>query len=513
MKKLFSSLLVCLMILSTCNAALAEANFEEPIAITANYYMTEMASADDDVYRHFADKFNIEIDMNGISSDAWVSTNNIMISGGNMYDWMSWEFDYATYISYVDQGLLKPLPEGWEERYPTLYKAMEASGIMEQLYVDGQIYAIPHTIYLNYTTGDVAFPHQQTILYRADWLEELGMGPWGETVTVSEMMDFCRAAVEADMAQNGQTIGLCGSEDALTGLIMNLFNTQYDKPMLGEDGQYIWGPTAPGVTDGIVYYKSLYESGAIDPDFYLTSRYDAQNDFSAGLAAVICTNGTITNIVDMYKAVDTATVGDPYEIMKCTVLVDDEGVWHGNETTNFWLVSLFNAEMDDAALERTLYLIDYLYTPEAELIVNMGIEGVDWQENEDGSFESLLDPQYEAARYKYPSCWFWRFSALCPDEFSFINPTEDQVVQERVNALYATRAALAEEYGYTPLDAKVTYLTGEAMDNYSVNVMEEVVRIVVDANITADQVETEWTNFIEDYRNMWQPVIDALNAE
>ena len=90
MKKLFSSLLVCLMILSTCNAALAEANFEEPIAITANYYMTEMASADDDVYRHFADKFNIEIDMNGISSDAWVSTNNIMISGGNMYDWMSW---------------------------------------------------------------------------------------------------------------------------------------------------------------------------------------------------------------------------------------------------------------------------------------------------------------------------------------------------------------------------------------------------------------------------------------
>ena len=86
-------------------------------------------------------------------------------------------------------------------------------------------------------------------------------------------------------------------------------------------------------------------------------------------------------------------------------------------------------------------------------------------------------------------------------------------MQERVNALYATRAALAEEYGYTPLDAKVTYLTGEAMDNYSVNVMEEVVRIVVDANITADQVETEWTNFIEAYRNMWQPVIDALNAE
>ena len=144
MKRIFALMLTCVMV-CTLAQAVAEAP-KDRISFTATYYQSAQAQKDA-VYNYFANKFNVDIDMIGVSPDSLAETNNIMIPAGTMYDWMLWDFNYATYLSYVDQGLLKPLPTGWEEKYPNLYGAMKANGILEKLYVDGQAYAIPKTIY------------------------------------------------------------------------------------------------------------------------------------------------------------------------------------------------------------------------------------------------------------------------------------------------------------------------------------------------------------------------------
>ncbi len=507
MKRIFVLLLTCVMV---CFAATALAEGPQVhISFTATYYQSAQAQKDA-LYDYFCDKFNVDIDMIGVSPDSLNETNNIMIPAGTMYDWMLWDFNYTTYASYVDQALLKPLPKGWEEKYPNLYGAMKASGILEKLYINGEAYAIPKTIYYNFAKGDTALWHMM-LYYRADWLEALGFEPWGDTVTVSEAMDFFKAAVEKDMAGNGSTIGLCGSTGHLTSLLMQMYNGYYDT-FTSVDGQYVWGPTLDKTVDGIAYIKSLYSQKLLDPDFYLATRDAAQNLFCSGMAAGVFTNGTVSNYTSILKNSQAAGIADTEKNIKSVVVTDDQGLWRGAETSNYWLASIFSPSLDDATFERILSLIDYLFTEEAELIINMGFEGVDWEKNGNDGYSNLLDSSFANVREKYPSCWFWRFMALCPDEFSLVNPAENQAVQQAVNAAYATRAESAAKNGYLMLDYNVSFLGTQAKADYSVNILDEVVRIVVDEKITEDNIAQEWNKFIENYSQIWQPVVDDLNA-
>lgn len=507
MKRIFALLLTCVMAF-TAAAGLAQ-GAQESVAFSATYYQSAQAGKDA-VYDYFCDKFNVDIEMIGVSPDSLNETNNIMIPAGTMHDWMIWDFNYSTYVSYVDQGLLKPLPQGWEEKYPNLYGAMKASGILEKLYIDGKAYAIPKTIYYNFAKGDTALWHMM-LYYRADWLKSLGMEPWGDTVTISQVMDFCKAAVEKDLAGNGGTIGLCGSTSHLTSLLMQMYNGYYDT-FTQVDGQYVWGPTLDKTVEGIAYIKSLYGQKLLDPDFYLATRDAAQNLFCSGMAAGVFTNGTVSNYTSILKNSEAAGVRDAEQSIKSVVVTDDEGVWRGAEASNYWLASIFSPSLDDAKFERILSLIDYLFTEEAELTINMGLEGVDWEKDGNGGYKILMESSYANVREKYPSCWFWRFMALCPDEFSLVNPAENQTVQKAVNAAYAARAESAAKNGFIKLDYNVSFLGTQAKADYSVNILDEVVRIVVDEKIAEADISAEWTKFIENYRQIWQPVADDLNA-
>jgi putative aldouronate transport system substrate-binding protein len=230
------------------------------------------------------------------------------------------------------------------------------------------------------------------------------------------------------------------------------------------------------------------------------------------MAACVFTNGTVSNFTSILKNSGAAGVADVKQNIKSVVVTDDQGVWRGAETSNYWLTSIFSPSLDDAKFDRILSLIDYLYTTEAEQIINMGLDGVDWEKNADGGYTNLLDSSYANVREKYPSCWFWRFMALCPDEFSLVNPAEDQTVQKAVNAAYAARAASAAKNGFIKLDYNVNFLGTQAKADYSVNILDEVVRIAVDDKITEEGVAQEWSKFIENYRQIWQPVVDDLNA-
>lgn len=507
MKRIFALLLTCVM---ACSAVSALAgNTQDRISITATYYQSAQAQKDA-VYDYFCNKFNMDIDMIGVSPDSLNETNNIMIPAGTMYDWMLWDFNYTTYASYVEQGLLKPLPQGWEEKYPNIYGAMKASGILDKLYIDGQAYAIPKTIYYNFAKGDTALWHMM-LYYRADWLQALGMEPWGDTVTISQVMDFCKAAVEKNLAGNGSTIGLCGSTAHVTSMLMQMFNGYYDT-FAQVDGKYAWGPTMDKTADGIAYIKKLYNEKLLDPDFYLATRDAAQNLFCSGMAACVFTNGTVSNYTSILKNSASAGIADVEKNIKSAVVTDDQGVWRGAEASNYWLASIFSPSLDDAKFDRILSLIDYLFTEEAELTINMGLENVDWKKDGNGGFANLLDPAYANVREKYPSCWFWRFMALCPDEFSLVNPAENQTVQKAVNAAYAARAESAAKNGYVKLDYNVNFLGTQAKADYSVNILDEVVRIAVDEKITEADIAKEWSSFIENYRQIWQPVVDDLNA-
>lgn len=504
MKKMLALLLAALMILSAL-PALAE--YEDHVSFSATY-VDRGSTKVDDMYKFFCDQFNIDIDMIGIPWSAMKDTNSVMIMGGTMYDWMMIEWDYNTFLSYVEQGLIKEFPENFRETYPNIARAMDASGVGDYMYVDGVAYGVPMPILFNFAPQSF-YLNMMAAYYRADWAKELGF-EWGASVTISEFEKYLKACVEKDMAGNGQTLGL--SSAGTVGAYLNLYNDAYSAFVKVGD-EYVWGPATDGVTDGIKALKTAYDAGLIDPDFYALDTFSAQNKLPAGLSAAAYQTGTATNYQIILDAAAAAGVENPVEKIKPIMLTDDQGVWHGGEVKNFWCINVFRPDLDDKTFNRILSLLDYLYTEEAEEVINMGIQGVDWDKDENGNYTSMLSPEFANIRQKYPSGWFWRDTAICLDEFDLVNPTYSQQVLENINAVYDFRYASAEKNGYFARDNKVAFLSTEAMRNYSVDITTEITRLVCDENITLDQIDAEWQKFIAANAGIWQPVLDDLNKD
>ena len=504
MKKWMSLLLAMLMLLG-CAPAMAEE--KEPITITASYIEFGTADPTDAVNKLITDKFNIDIEMTGLPNSSYSSDIKIMATGGTLLDWMTSNFNYETYLSWANQGLVKPLPEGWEETYPNMYRAAKASGILDYLYVDGLVYCIPEVIYYNLIQTPKAYAHAG-VFYRKDWLEKLGMEPWGDSVTLSQVTEFAAKAVEADLAGNGQTLGITGEAGHVVDNLMYLFQKRYSG-FQQVDGKYIWAPAAEGTVQGVQALKKLYMDGVINPDFYLEKDgSQSRFGFTCGKAAVFIGNQNPSNVIDFVYA-DCKESGFDSSV-EMAVLVDDTGVWRGTQANNYWQVNIFSPELSDETFARILEMVDWCYTLEFEEIMNMGLPGIDWEKNAEGKYTILTE--YDAIRTKYPSINFWYCRCIGEDEFGLINPNADPVLLGRINDMYNTRAANADEYNaYIEVDYTYNFHASENKSNYSVNVRDDVVRLMVDSSIAIEDVPAEWNKVIETYRNMWEPLLNELN--
>lgn len=503
MKKLIALLLSCMMLLSVMAPALAE-EYSEHMDFKANYIDYGVPAVEDDMYHYFLDRFNMDIEMVGMPQSNYGEVNTLAITGGTMPDWTQWNMNYNAYVSYVDQGLLREMPEDWETRWPNIYKMAEASGILPALYIDGKLYCIPHSINVNLREG-VNMGHI-TMYYRADWAKQVGI-EIGDSCTLDEFAAYIKAVEDAGLTKSG----INGTASNLLNMIMFIY-APYWSSFRKVDGQYIWGPCGEGVIDGIKKVKQLYEDGILDPDYFMTAKTQAHDKFTSGMSATVFSDGTISNYVLLYNNAVAAGIENPHEAIDVTVITNDKGNFASYETTNFWTAMLFNPEISDERLERVLDMTDFVCSLDGELAVNMGMPDVDWKKTESGEYEILRsaaeDGSYPDIKNVYNSLYFFWFQGILPDEFSFINPTIDPVIKERVNKMYDIRCSSPD---YIPLDLDYTYFASDAKANYSVDINGEINRIATDPNISMDDVEKEWNTFIENYRGIWEPVVEDLN--
>ena len=498
------ALLTALALLGVCLAAYAD----EPgrVRVTASYLDFGPVDPSDAVNRLITDRFQLDIQMVALPYSGHVNEINLMANGGTLLDWMTSEFNYDYYLSWARGGLVKPMPLGWEEAYPNIYAAAVASGILDKLYVDGRVYCLPEVVYFNYVSSHVALNHTG-VFYRADWLRALGMEPFGDTVTISQLTEFCRRAVEADLAGDGRTLGLTSAGGTIVSQIMQLFDSRYAE-FARRDGQYVWIPSTAPVPEGIRYLKELYQAGVINPDFYLeTNSTEARFDFTSGRAAAYLGTQNPSNVLDF--VLSSAAEAGIDEGVDMAVLTDDSGKWCGTQSDNFWQVNLFRPNLDDNTFSRLLALMDWMYTQEFEEIENMGLEGVDWTRDGEGRYVILS--QYDSIRSLYPSITFWYCRAIAEDEFGLVSPSSDPAVLSRINAMYEARARSAERFGYEPLDMDYAYYDSDTKSRYAVDVNQEILRIVVDERIAPEDVAEAWSEVVEAARGQWEPLTEELN--
>lgn len=546
MKKLVSLLLV-LAVAMTLVTAMAETDKTERYSYTASYIGASGAEVDE-MYNYICDKFNVDFEMVSYGWGDYASAASLMINGGNMLDVLTVDTGFEAISSYAEQGLIRPLPENWQEAYPNIYTYLKNSNLVDLITEDdGRVYCIPKAIYAHFTTGDTYLWHY-TLYYRADWAKELGF-EFGDTATISQVADFCKACIDNDKAGNGNTVGLTLRAGLLQEL-MRLSNPDFNA-FAKVDGRYVWGPTMDGTAEGIKQLKTLYNDGILDPDFYVYGTGAEMSMFTSGRAACMIYDGLVGSygglMQDMISSGIAADQEDAFAKTNVTVLVNDDNVWYGNEASNYCWATIFSNDMSEEEFLRLLELYDWLYSREGELVYNLGIENVAWYEEdgafkniyydadgnmgtvdferdvyaltkgEDGAFikgEKVGNLRDENNTYKpveYPSKVFWFRQAILGDDFMLVDPGANPTTIERIGKCYTARYENAMANGYRAVDYDYNFFVSDAKTEYAVGINDEILRLIADTTIPVEDIDAQWAEFIENYRVMWEPVVEDLN--
>jgi putative aldouronate transport system substrate-binding protein len=208
----------------------------------------------------------------------------------------------TTHNGAVEQGVFLELGPLIDKYAPELKKKIPAELWQSaSLSYNGKIYGIPAT---------KSRPNTKVLAFREDWLDVLGMKA---PTTTDEYLTFFEAVKQSDMNSNGK--GKSYGTSAFDNLGWALFFFQsfdaYPSSWQVRDGKMTPNIIAPQMKNAISYYRTLYEKGYINPDFFTQKEADNVADIYKGKTGVW--TGAMTKYESQYSktGVTARYVGQP----------------------------------------------------------------------------------------------------------------------------------------------------------------------------------------------------------
>lgn len=489
-------------------------SYEETIPFSmTNYFSVWCYSAvsdyKDDVYQYIVDRFNIEPDV-WACTDGENEKTRMWINGGTMPDVMWWEsFNLDEYYTYVDQGLLQPLPDGWETRWPNLYKVVQSSGMEDLIKVDGKTYVIPHAITGLYSPSEGGAIESNTLYYRKDWAKEVGMEDFGSNsqVTISELREYLEKVREAGLTErllNSGSKNLRTLFYSVNGANWGSWGNMGSDFKETENG-FEWIPASEEVKNAITMMQDWYQAGLIDPEFYVDDEAASisYSQFANGQLAAYYWAGAIVDAQTVANSCKESFAGDDVtDIIGFAHVTNDEGVSYCSMIYNYWGTHVFNPDTDEKTMVRILDLMDWISSEEGFTTYCMGVPGVDWEFDEEGNFK-LLNPDAHFRRDIDVFAYF----GYCQDDFAYSGNQEGLTpsIVENILGIYEVKRS----GNHMTISDNFTRYSSDTKDNYSMDsaLVDKMVEIVVEGL----DVESTWTQFVEDNRNIWEPLLTELN--
>ena len=509
MKRILATLLTLALLISCCSAL---ADYDTHISFTMNgtHTNSNMDYNHDEMYDYIAGMFNFDYEVWPVSKDAQLEKIRNWVATGTMPDTVTQrDFKYQEYVENAEQGLLAPLPEGWETKYPDLYDMMKSSmsaDALEKFYIDGACYGIAHARNYRYVDFDVLVDHL-SVYYRKDWAKELGF-EFGDVITLSELKAYLKACIDNDMAKNGNTMGLTDEPGYLARFWMLFADVPYDKFHKTDDG-YAWGFTDPTVVEALKIANEWYAEGLIDHDFYLNKSENSISNFTSGIAAAFYHNCAVSSYLGYATTFEQSTGLKCDDCIAIATIATDDGVTRAEETDNWWSVTMFNPDIDAEKLDRLLSMMNWACTEEGEITIMLGLRGKIWDFDENHEVKMLIEPDengnYPNTQDLYPSYSVFRTQGINADDFAFINPSNDRKFVDPIIRAYAVR----NKGHINMMDANYTFFSSESKANFSLDLSDEIGKLIMGK---ADEVESGWKAYIEENKSLWQPVVDDLNA-
>lgn len=472
-------------------------------------------NAGSDYYSWWTDTFNVEWDVTSLTFENWVERMNIWINADDLPDWSVWNFNPGDAANYVDQELVKRLPDDWKEKYPNLAAAAscsEANPYYEDVY-DGTYYLF-RPVFANNFPADVMTGHTSVHL-RKDWAEQAGYDLSSNLsdslMSLEEMIAYCQAVKDAGIVEYpwyNTSSGLFQTMD-MACEASGVAQSAYYK---GADGQYHWGPAEAetGVKEAVRQIKQAYDAGLIYPEFYTLQDPDDLGHYQSGGDGALTVYQGIAAWYDRFEQNMQKDLGVSYwDVGASFVVTDNNGVAHGDPMTNYWACNIISPNIDDATLERLLSIWDYGCTEEGQLRIRLGVPGLDWDYNADGEIEMKLKEQgYASLEEKYVSQYpILGNMFILSDDYSFINPSITKVSRDKVTEMYKARAAVTSVRGEQP-DWNLLSYSSQALNLASMTYADEYANIITKEG----DFDVNYDAWVNEKMSMIQPVLDELNA-
>lgn len=289
----------------------------------------------------------VDIELIGLPSSGYADAMGLRLLSGEIPDIVYFQGGDAEFAA---QGVLEDL-RPWIEQSSHLKDALWPHNV-------DRLENYPYLLYV--------FPARtKSAVLRSDWLAELGLdAPSG----LDEWTELLRAISQSDLDGNGaqDTYGILAPDN--TAELDAIFNQSFgvSATWLEQDGEWVHARVSDAERAKLEYYQMLYAEGLLDPE-YVTSNWEVKEDkLYTGRVGVVM--GTAGQVVDIYRTKmqevnpgsDLALLNPPDGLEATNVAKEDRGF-------------AIHAMSDNK--EAAFAVLDFLASPEGQMIDRMGFEG------------------------------------------------------------------------------------------------------------------------------------------
>ena len=528
MKKIQS--LICLLAtLALCLSAMAapvgaEGADLEPVTITMASWDVPVLCENSDEFTQeggkyydprwvaAAEKFNVRFEYVPLEYNTHQEKLRVMINGDDMPDVMLSTLGVTEYRSYVEDGLLELLPEGYEENYPNIKDNLDMIKQRDAYKVDGQYYAIPRAL----ESSEPYVDYMGSFYYRKDLAKAAGI-EIKDYYTIDELFDMFTAvkAQNPDMLMFNHLWPDSMLQLGLYQAVPEITNTPfyYDE----EKGEYVWAFGDERLVEGIKTFKKFYDAGFLDNEFFTKPAYESRNQFNTNIL-FSCFDG-----FDLlfYNQMRTSYLGvnagaDVDEIIGYAYLLDNDGAIQAREAGNSWSEYIFRHDVDEKVRDRFLMIYDWLLSEDGIRLCYFGREGVDY-EIKDGEIVSLrqideitgkpvpfnVDGEHvsDLVHPLFPG-------AMEDSKLGSMKPEYPQIVKDVVHHYWDLRK------GFEPLkvqkfDLELSMFQGDFYSKYSLKPVDAIYKIIFEQK--ADGVEAAWNAYLKSCEAQISNILKELN--
>ncbi len=312
-----------------------------------------------------------------VSTAAQTEQFNLMMASGDWVDVIN-AADYYTggqqqaYAEEIIYDLTDIIPEAAPEYWNYLQNTNQATIDSVQ---EGGKYLGMCVLY--------TYPYKdQGPIYRADWLEELGL----PTPTNFEEYNEVLYAFKDKGNKSAIYVDYKGTIDALGNIFdCSLFDvsgnaTGVAPNLVVETGKYHSDLVSDNYREYLEYFHQLFVDGVIADDFYTTNFTDTEKQQGAAAGDY----GIWSDWADAMYVTRTYTSDPNFDMVPGGKLFNDEGLFTYGTTTTMADNKGYNVTTQCEYPELVCSFWNYFFTEEGMVMANYGIEGKSWEFNDSG---------------------------------------------------------------------------------------------------------------------------------